>query len=644
MLRAKIAGPVGAAAFLVVGSLLPGWVFATQSNLDGFNAEYPGNSTSDADCQVCHQHPNKDPTGDNPFGARLRALGFSTPISSRLRSIEDEDADGQGDSNIDEINSGTQPGWSSSASPAPSVPLNPQDPVAEAGGPYNTTELTVQFSSSGSNDPDPDGSIASYSWNFGDGSSSSLANPSHTYASPGGYSVSLTVTDNIGATDSDSAFVTITEPGEADVLLVDDDDNFPDVRSYYTDALDSLGITYEIWDTANSDNEPDEIKLLQYQNKEIIWFTGDEFGGFAGPSAQSEGLLAAYLEAGGNLFISSQSYFFDRGVTSFMQDYLGVASMVNDILHTLITGRGQYAAEGTYALSYPAGFPNFSDRVNPDSTASISFSGNGSAGIIKQTDEYRTSFWGFPFEAISGASSRAAALLRVLRTQPRADVLLVDDDDNGPDVVGTYTETLDAMGISYSIWDTRNSDEEPNAATLALYKYVVWFSGDEFGGFAGPGSAGESALRTFLDDGGTLFVSSQDYQYDRGITSFMQQYLGVDSVTDNGRYTEITGTRSAASLGTITLNYPFTNFSDVVSPSGDASVMITGNQCIPADVCDAGIVKDSGGYRAVFWGFPFEAIADLATRQKVMNLILRGEDEFCFPIPVGNGNYVVICL
>lgn len=42
------------------------------------------------------------------------------------------------------------------------------------------------------------GGIASYSWDFGDGSTSTAANPTKTYATPGTYFVTLTVTDNNG--------------------------------------------------------------------------------------------------------------------------------------------------------------------------------------------------------------------------------------------------------------------------------------------------------------------------------------------------------------------------------------------------------------------------------------------------------------
>ncbi len=82
-------------------------------------------------------------------------------------------------------------------------------PTASANGPYSgTVGVAVQFSSAGSNDPD--GSIVAYAWNFGDGNTSSAANPSHAYASAGTYNVTLTVTDNDGATGADSTSASIT--------------------------------------------------------------------------------------------------------------------------------------------------------------------------------------------------------------------------------------------------------------------------------------------------------------------------------------------------------------------------------------------------------------------------------------------------
>lgn len=74
-------------------------------------------------------------------------------------------------------------------------------PVVHINGPYTAVEgVPVSFSSAGSYDSD--GSIAIYNWNFGDGTSSSLANPSHTYISASNYTVSLSITDNQGLTET----------------------------------------------------------------------------------------------------------------------------------------------------------------------------------------------------------------------------------------------------------------------------------------------------------------------------------------------------------------------------------------------------------------------------------------------------------
>jgi PKD repeat protein len=62
--------------------------------------------------------------------------------------------------------------------------------------------LSCAFDGTGSTDTD--GTIVTYGWDFGDGTSGSGSYPSHTYARPGSYTVSLTVTDNAGATASDS--------------------------------------------------------------------------------------------------------------------------------------------------------------------------------------------------------------------------------------------------------------------------------------------------------------------------------------------------------------------------------------------------------------------------------------------------------
>lgn len=76
------------------------------------------------------------------------------------------------------------------------------------------TQLTCSFTSTSS---DPDGMIASYAWTFGDGGTATTQNPSHTYSAGGTFTVTLTVTDNQGATGNVSHTVTVAPPNQPPV-------------------------------------------------------------------------------------------------------------------------------------------------------------------------------------------------------------------------------------------------------------------------------------------------------------------------------------------------------------------------------------------------------------------------------------------
>ncbi len=81
-------------------------------------------------------------------------------------------------------------------------------PVANFG--VVTNALTATFTDSST---DSDGSIASRAWNFGDGGTSTATNPTRTYAAAGTYTVTLTVTDNAGATHTTTRQVTVSSGG-----------------------------------------------------------------------------------------------------------------------------------------------------------------------------------------------------------------------------------------------------------------------------------------------------------------------------------------------------------------------------------------------------------------------------------------------
>jgi uncharacterized repeat protein (TIGR01451 family) len=195
------------------------------------------------------------------------------------------------------------------------------------------------------------------------------------------------------------------------ILLVDDDTNDPDVRSYYTAALDGLGVAYNIWDTTIS-NEPDSATLANYAT--VIWATGQN-----GYPDQAETALADFLDHGHCLFISSQEYLYYRKLTPFMQSYLGVASATDDVFQTIVTGVGPvFSGIGPAILGLPRLYENRADRISPDATATLAFRGNNpllvDSGVQKDTGRYRTTYWGFGFEGLSSAVERQNAMQRVV--------------------------------------------------------------------------------------------------------------------------------------------------------------------------------------------------------------------------------------
>ena len=110
----------------------------------------------------------------------------------------------------------------------------------------------------------------------------------------------------------------LAAPSGADVLIIQNDFSFllglPDYLSYYTDVLDNLGLTYDIYNAdtnfASPISLPSMAELSQY--KAIIYFTGDNYqpdGTFtvATPlTALDMDILNEYANAGGIIFAMGQ--------------------------------------------------------------------------------------------------------------------------------------------------------------------------------------------------------------------------------------------------------------------------------------------------------------------------------------------------
>ena len=195
---------------------------ATSSIASAFSTRYPSSGTrTAAGCNACHAGQTSV-SSLNSYGRDLHAASAAS-AALRLAAIETIDSDKEGHSNLVEINASTQPGWcvattpscdnNGGTPPAGLTALDPpaanQSPVARAGGPYSGA-LNQAVAFNGTASSDPDGSIASYAWDFGDGSAGTGATPSHAYTGVGTYTVTLTVTDNGGLTNSATTTASIS--------------------------------------------------------------------------------------------------------------------------------------------------------------------------------------------------------------------------------------------------------------------------------------------------------------------------------------------------------------------------------------------------------------------------------------------------
>ncbi len=199
-------------------------------------------------------------------------------------------------------------------------------------------------------------------------------------------------------------------------------------------------------------------------------------------------------------------------------------------------------------------------------------------------------------------------------------VLLVDDDDDTPNVQDRYQTTLNSLAV-YDVWDVVVEGGEPTLDDLRPYRSVVWFSGDRFTGStspsAGPQAAAQDALALYLQNGRCLFLSSQDYGWDmlgsgtQAANAFMQQYLGFSQVaSDSGDYTRVDGENVYSPYQDLTLTYAglFSDFSDTLT-LGSGQTAFRGD--LPAGNTNLGAVSKLGPtYFTTFLAFPLEAMSE----------------------------------
>ncbi len=141
--------------------------------------------------------------------------GFTSPTTRYTGSSSQYTISGQDPGvwyyRVKASNAGGDSGWSN----VESVTVEHARVTAFTGSPISGPgPLTVDFTDQST------GSITEWSWDFGDGATSNVQNPSHTYDAAGDYTVSLTVSGPGGSdTETKTDYVHVTEPTQGDIFV-----------------------------------------------------------------------------------------------------------------------------------------------------------------------------------------------------------------------------------------------------------------------------------------------------------------------------------------------------------------------------------------------------------------------------------------
>jgi uncharacterized repeat protein (TIGR01451 family) len=230
--------------------------------------------------------------------------------------------------------------------------------------------------------------------------------------------------------------------------------------------------------------------------------------------------------------------------------------------------------------------------------------------------------------SVGSPSVSASAAINTIAVAADVNTLLVDNDDNAPNVQPIYVTALTSASVKFSVWDLK-ADANLPLNYMKAFRTIVWFTGNSY---PGPILPYEAKLKAYLDNGGRLFINGQDLlDQAAGTTAFVHDYLHVTwdgSETQNDKRTTevhgvatspVTGTAQPPAIGAVTLNHAVLGgaaFEDRITPNGGALAAFTDD----SGAADA--LSFSGTYKVVFLAFPFEEYGVAADQSDLLKRVI----------------------
>lgn len=207
----------------------------------------------------------------------------------------------------------------------------------------------------------------------------------------------LNVTSNGGTYQASYLFDAMI--GLPEYLIVADDGG-TGWEEYFISDFVELDLAYDMWNVDQQGSPSfDDLDLYPH----VIWMTGQESSTL---TQYEQDELADYLDAGNNLFMSSQNLNDDIGNSDFYDNYMHAQSQNNFVATTTLTGLdGSPIAEGTSLILIGGAYwPTSSSSIIPNPEAVAAYHYNNptqSIGALTYEGDYKLAYFAFSYECIS---------------------------------------------------------------------------------------------------------------------------------------------------------------------------------------------------------------------------------------------------
>ncbi|NIN01847.1 MAG: M6 family metalloprotease domain-containing protein [candidate division Zixibacteria bacterium] len=360
-----------------------------------------------------------------------------------------------------------------------------------------------------------------------------------------------------------------------------DDSTTPSSRDYYDNST-----KVAVWNVSDSDS-------VMYANFDIDWsrpcivlddFTVDDLIGGDGDGRPEPGETVRLYFTFTNLWLPSSgtevTVSADTAGINFTDDYSYLGYM----------GTGQSQNNNSDPVEFTVD-PDFPGRPT---IFTLHVEGNGGDYVV----EYDQEVWA-----------------------GRAEILIVDDAGG---YQSYYAGALDSLRQIYDIWEAYGK-VDPDFSFTA-YKYITWYTGDHQTDLFTQAQA--ESLMSFLDNGGRLFMTSQDAvevlsgSVEPWAETFLTDYLHLGYNGNNSKYLVVG--RAGDAVGDTLYIYP--NY--------EVSNQSSKDNLIPDSESDTVLYYTVGG--AGHWWDPSELIAGSKFQNDIFKVVVFG---FGFESMRNDGGY-----